>query len=137
MKRKNTPIQYALSQNIIFYDGICNLCHWMVCFVKKHDKKGIFSYRPLQEGPQAGSNLRIQADNPVTVLYQKYGQLYDRSDAVLLIAKDLGGAWRWFHYLMIIPKSWRNGIYDIVAGYRYSIFGKTDACTLPKAEPKK
>ncbi len=137
MKRNNTPAPYALSQNIIYYDGICNLCHWTVRFVKRHDRKGIFSYRTLQEGLRGGRHLFSRAGNPDTVLYQKDGRLYDRSDAVLLIAKDLGGAWRLFYYLMIIPKSWRNGVYDIVAGYRYRVFGKKEVCRLPKTGPEK
>ncbi len=117
-----------LAQNIIFYDGICNLCHWTVRFVKKQDKKGIFSYRPLQSGHHTGIDHTTRPD---TVRYQKDGKLYERSDAVLLIARDLGGAWQWFYYLKIIPESWRNGIYNTVARYRYRVFGKRDACTLP------
>ncbi len=122
MKKKDFPHSPHTTRNIIWYDGVCNLCHWSVRFVKRHDKKGIFSYKPLQQQGEA---------DPESIVYLRDKIRYDRSDAVLMILKELGGAWRWFYPLIIIPKSWCDGAYDLVARFRYRIFGRREICDAP------
>ncbi len=131
MKMKNSLHLPFTSQKIIWYDGVCNLCHWSVRLVKRHDKKGIFSYQPLQEvGLELNASTKKAETNPGTIIYQRGQKLYKRSDAVLMIARDLGGVWQWFYCLKIIPKSWRDGVYDLVAKYRYKIFGRKIQCEI-------
>jgi predicted DCC family thiol-disulfide oxidoreductase YuxK len=66
----------------------------------------------------------------------KNGNLYDRSDAVLEIAKDLSGLWPVFYFFKIIPAFLRNAVYRAVAKNRYRLFGKKDECMIPTPELK-
>ena len=34
--------------NVVIFDGVCNLCNWSVQFIIKHDPKAIFKFTSLQ-----------------------------------------------------------------------------------------
>jgi predicted DCC family thiol-disulfide oxidoreductase YuxK len=34
----------------------------------------------------------------------------------------------------IVPKRIRDGVYEIVARYRYRVFGRYDSCPIPRPE---
>ena len=53
-----------------------------------------------------------------------------RSDAVLEVFRLLGGAWKIITVLRIIPRAWRDALYDAIAKRRYRWFGKKDSCQL-------
>ncbi len=40
--------QKESQENVILYDGVCNLCWFWVQFILKRDKKHIFYFVPLQ-----------------------------------------------------------------------------------------
>jgi predicted DCC family thiol-disulfide oxidoreductase YuxK len=64
------------------------------------------------------------------VLIRKDG-VRRRSDAVLDIARQLGGAWRWLAVLSVVPRPIRDGIYDLIARNRHRWFGRNPACPVP------
>ena len=57
-----------------------------------------------------------------------------RSEAVLAIARYLGGAWRAAQILHLVPRAARDAGYDFVARFRYRLFGRYDACPLPSPD---
>ena len=59
-----------------------------------------------------------------------------KSSAVLTIAKDLSGPWSLLYIFIIVPRLFRDGIYNLIARYRYSWFGKKDQCMIPSPELK-
>jgi predicted DCC family thiol-disulfide oxidoreductase YuxK len=63
-------------------------------------------------------------------------QVFERSDAVLRIAKQLDGAWKLFSAFKIIPKFIRDACYALISSSRYRIFGKQDSCMIPSPELK-
>jgi predicted DCC family thiol-disulfide oxidoreductase YuxK len=109
----------------ITYDAECNFCRGVVKFLGKHDKKGHFSFVPLQSGE--GSELIRKAGLPEkdrnTVVYYSGGKIYLRSTAVLHILKDTGGIWSLSYVFIIIPRFIRDWVYRMVARYRYHIAG--------------
>ena len=54
-----------------------------------------------------------------------------RSSAVLRIVRYLGGFWRIFLVGYLIPREIRDSLYDVVAYWRYRVFGRYDACPVP------
>jgi predicted DCC family thiol-disulfide oxidoreductase YuxK len=56
---------------------------------------------------------------------------YERSDAALRIAKNLSGLWPTLYVYIILPRIFRDWLYNIVAHNRYKVFGKKDECWLP------
>ncbi len=68
-----------------------------------------------------------------SVVFIENGTIYTRSTAILKIARRLGGGWSLLYGFIIIPPFLRDGIYDIIAKYRYRFFGKQEKCMIPSA----
>jgi len=122
--------------NIIYFDGVCNLCNWMVTFVIKHDKRSTFSFSQLQSDFAKKLKFHVNVQNMTydTLIYQQGENYYIKSEAVLRILKEIGGVWKLFYVLKIIPKPLRDWMYDKIARSRYRLFGKMDSCMIPSKE---
>ena len=121
---------------IILFDGICNLCNGFVTFVIRRDKRNVFRFGSLQSEVAQKLLKRFGSENyDLTSIVLLDGQnIATESDAVLQIARELGGVWRLLYALIIVPKIVRDSVYRIVARYRYRIFGKRDSCMIPTPE---
>lgn len=124
------------SRPLILYDGVCGLCNRLVQFVLKHDREQIFRFAALQ-GSTAEAILRRFGENPqaLDTMYVVTGErLLARSDAAMLIAQQLGGAWRALAAMFrVLPKGIREWTYNQVARRRYRLFGRYETCPLPDA----
>ena len=124
-----------MQKGIVLFDDVCNLCNGWVDFLLKQDKKERLIFGSLQS-LSAKSILHSHSINPEalnSIIFIANGKAYRESSAVLEICKALGGFWKIFYVFKIIPPILRNGIYRLVARYRYQWFGKTNTCRLPKA----
>jgi len=120
-------------KKIIYFDGICLLCSVLVNFIMLHDKNNIFLFSALQSD-FAKKNLPNQ--NLDTVYYQNNSKIYQKSEAILKILFDLGGIWKIFIVFLILPKFLRDFFYDVVANFRYRVWGKQLECRLPSESEK-
>ena len=50
------------------------------------------------------------------------------------ITNTLGGVWSIFSAARIVPRSWRNAIYALVAKHRKDIMGTSAHCLVPTPE---
>jgi predicted DCC family thiol-disulfide oxidoreductase YuxK len=123
-------------QPIVFFDGWCGLCDKFVDFVLREDKYNIFLFSPLQ-GQTADAIIgNIATKELESIFLYDNKNLYSKSDAVLRIFSYLGGLWRLCSFMHILPKRWRDYIYNLVAQHRYKIFGKLEACKMPSSTQK-
>ncbi len=121
---------------IVFFDGYCGLCNWFVDFILKQDRNHTLLFAPLQ-GPTAQALIGVMDLSYLeSVILYDTGQIYRRSSAVLCVLKYLGGFWTIFAVLAIVPTSWRNALYDIIAKRRYRWFGKKEICRLPSPKER-
>ncbi len=124
--------------NIILFDGVCNLCNNTVSFLIKHDKNNIFKFAASQTN--AGENIIRQyslLNEGKSVIFIKDGIVFYKSDAIIEIAKLINGWPRIFKYACLFPKFLRDGVYNLIAKNRYSLFGKKETCTVPSEEDRK
>lgn len=124
--------------HIIYFDGICNYCNSIVQFIIRRDNSKKFKFAALQS---SYGQLFLKKNNLNTadfdsIIYQEVDKIFIKSDAALKIARSLGGGWKYFYYLIYLPKFIRNGIYDLIAKNRYRIFGKRDSCLIPSEDVK-
>jgi len=120
---------YKNAPPIIFFDSVCILCHYSVRFLIRLDKKKILRYSTLQ-GEKIKS-LAIETSIDSIVFYDDE-KIYYKSTAILKIFYRLGGFWKGTNIFYILPLLIRDFIYDTIAKHRYKVFGKLDACSLPK-----
>ncbi|MCI0751298.1 MAG: thiol-disulfide oxidoreductase DCC family protein [Flammeovirgaceae bacterium] len=126
------------TENIIFFDGVCNLCNGAVQFIIKRDPKNKFRFASLQSD-FAIRRLKDQGIDPQiseTIILLQNGKIFTKSRAALEISKRLSGLWPLLYSFAIIPGFLRDSIYNLIARNRYRWFGKRDACMIPTPELK-
>ena len=126
---------------IVLYDGVCGLCNRLVQFLLKRDTHDRFRFASLQS-EFAHNLLALHGADPhdldTVYVVKDYGQpgmsLLARSDAVLYMLNQLGGAWKVAAVGRVLPRALRDACYRVVARNRYRVFGKHESCMLP--DPK-
>jgi predicted DCC family thiol-disulfide oxidoreductase YuxK len=128
-----------LSNPIVFYDGVCGLCNRLVQFLLKRDRHDRLRFASLQSEFAASLLKRHGLDSrDLDTVYlvldykQSSERVLARSDAILYLLRQLGGVWGIAGLGRVLPKWVRDGIYKIIAGNRYRVFGKYDNCLLPE-----
>ena len=121
-----------MNQSVILFDGICNLCNNSVQFIIKRDHKERYQFASLQSdyGISIKENFGLPGDYTESIILLKDEKLYFRSDAALMISKDLNFPWSVLHAFIVLPKFLRDPVYNFIARNRYKWFGKKDQCTL-------
>lgn len=123
---------------VVVFDGVCNLCSSTARFIIRHDHEARFRLAVAQsaKGRALLAESGVDPDRLETFVLRKDGRIYVRSDAALEIARELGWPWRTFVILRIIPRTLRDGMYDVIARNRYRWFGRKDECMVPTADIK-
>jgi len=121
------------NKKIILFDGVCNLCDSSVQYIIKNDKKDIFRFVALQSelGQKIIKYIGVNSTVDSIILYIPKIAYYTKTDAVLLIAKELSGSVSILCYLIYTPKVIKNYIYDFIAKNRYKWYGKKESCMIP------
>jgi predicted DCC family thiol-disulfide oxidoreductase YuxK len=129
-------LKSEIPQNLLLFDGVCHLCEGVVGFLLPRDPAGRLHYGSIQSA--LGSRLYrehgLDPERPDTLLLLTPHGAFRRSDAVLEIARLLGGAWRLLLLLKVVPRTLRDAAYDALARRRYRWFGRAPACLLPRPE---
>jgi predicted DCC family thiol-disulfide oxidoreductase YuxK len=129
---------YGESQ-IIFFDGVCNLCEGTVQFLLKRNKKKNLLFASLQSnsGQQMLKHFNLPLNNFNSFVFIENGKLYQRSAGALRVTKYLSGLWPLLYAFLIVPPFIRNAVYDFVARNRYKWYGQKNECWLPTPELQK
>jgi predicted DCC family thiol-disulfide oxidoreductase YuxK len=109
-----------------------------VQFIIKRDPKRKFRFASLQSATaqQLTKDLALSGTHLYSIILIKNGRVYDRSSAILEIAKELSGLWSVMYVFRIIPRFFRDALYDWIAKNRYRFFGKKDECMIPTPDLK-
>jgi predicted DCC family thiol-disulfide oxidoreductase YuxK len=126
--------QIPSGKQVIFFDGVCNLCNGFVDFLVRRDQEGHFLYAPLQ-GETAKKLLGSDRELRSVVLWSQ-GEIREKSDAALAVLQQLGFPWPLARVFWCVPGFLRDIVYDLVASNRYSLFGKRNSCRLPSPAEK-
>jgi predicted DCC family thiol-disulfide oxidoreductase YuxK len=119
---------------IIVFDGICHVCSGGVRFLAKHRIEPPFQLIPMQssEGKSLLEQYGIDSEDPATFLVLDRGLVLTQSDASIHIMGAIGGVWRLVAIARLIPRSWRDWLYRLLARNRYRWFGRRATCYLPR-----
>jgi predicted DCC family thiol-disulfide oxidoreductase YuxK len=130
MKRPDAP------HAVVLFDGVCNLCNGFVQFIIPRDPAGYFRFAALSSEAAARvlSNARdARHEGPLvdSIVLVEDGGVYVRSTAALRIARRLEFPWFLGYGLVIVPRFFRNAIYDFIARHRLRWFGRRETCIVP------
>jgi predicted DCC family thiol-disulfide oxidoreductase YuxK len=120
---------------ILLFDGVCNLCNASVNFVIDHDPQGRIRFATLQSEEGKREIARLDPSGKTAaidcVVLLEDDRIWTCSSAALRVAYHLGGLWSLLYAFIIVPRFIRDGVYRIIAKYRYRWFGRTEACRIP------
>ena|SRR5207244_4097371 len=128
-------------EHLLLYDGVCGLCSRLLRFVLPRDRRRVFDFASLQS-PTGRAVIERAGGNPdeLTSFYviEKYrtpgAKVIARSRAALFVAAALGWPWKAAGVLGVLPTSWLDGFYDLIATHRYRVFGRREQCLVPRPE---
>lgn len=128
----------GLPEGLVLFDGVCVFCSRWVRFVIARDPAARFRFLPIQsaEGRAVAEGLGIAVDAPETNAVVLGGRALFKSDAALGVLGRLP-RWGWVRACALTPRWLRDPIYDLVAGNRYRLFGRTDACMIPTPDMRR
>lgn len=127
----------TVNKHIVFYDGDCGFCNFWIQWILKNDKKNKFLFASLQSdfGQNFLSERKLDSQNLNTIYLWKPEYYYlKKSEAIIKIAKLLGGKYSAFVLFDIFPKFISDKIYDLIAKNRKKIMNNN--CLLPTNEEK-
>ncbi|MBL7838045.1 MAG: DUF393 domain-containing protein [Bacteroidetes bacterium] len=124
------------ADNIVFFDGVCNLCNSTVQWVIKRDKKKQFKFSSLQSDFAQNFIKDPIIRKTDSIVFYHQGNFYVKSRAVLKLLGLMRFPFNLAKIALIVPNFISDGVYDIVARNRYKWFGKRDVCMIPDQNTK-
>jgi predicted DCC family thiol-disulfide oxidoreductase YuxK len=122
--------QFPDDRPIIVFDGYCAMCSGFARFVLRHDRRGAFRLVPAQSG--LGRALYVHYDlDPLdyeTNILIENGVAWFKAEGSMRIAEQLGFPWRLATVFRLLPRAWREMLYDVLARNRLRIFGRREVC---------
>jgi predicted DCC family thiol-disulfide oxidoreductase YuxK len=124
---------------IILIDDECVMCNWIVHFIYRYDREGVFKFAGLKSaaGKKYCEKYSIPPSIPESVILLEVEEYSTASLAVERIFKKLPG-WVWLgKILSFFPRKFSDRIYRVIARNRYGLFGKLKSCKIIPGLEKK
>ncbi|MFM2224204.1 MAG: hypothetical protein RJA07_406 [Bacteroidota bacterium] len=125
-------------QNIVLFDGVCNMCNSTVDFLMKIDKNKTLKFASLQSDFAKEKIREINFTTTInSLIFVKNNTPYFYSDAVAFLLIEIGGGYLWIgKIILLFPKFIRDTVYKFIAKHRYQWFGKRNVCRMPNEEER-
>lgn len=122
-----------INEKIILFDGECKLCSAWVPFVINRDLRKNFKFSSVQspKGQELLNSIGMPTDSFETMVLLTDEKAYYKSDAFLLVIKELKKPWPLLNIFKFFPAGFRNWTYDRIALNRYKLFGRNNYCMIP------
>ena len=123
-------------KDIVVFDGVCVLCNRFFNWLIKNDKDEKFMYTNFQSNFCKKNNLKLKEINSVAVIKTNGEKIY-KVQAVYYILKKIDRYFIVQILLKLLPLFLTNICYDLIANFRYRIFGKYETCIIPNENVRK
>lgn len=133
-------LQLIMEQNrenkIVFYDGDCGFCNYIVGFILENEKNEMLCFAPLQSGFAqtllAEKEIKI---NYSTFYYLKDNRIYSKSKGFFELLKELRFPYRVLRIFRFLPLFLTDAVYDFVAKRRRRL--QNPKCYFPTPSQRK
>jgi predicted DCC family thiol-disulfide oxidoreductase YuxK len=121
---------------VVIFDGVCKFCNRSVQFLLRHERHPVLRFAAAQSttGSALLAHFGLLIDGLNTVVLIERGKAYGKSDAALHFVTYLRWPWQWLRLGWVLPRRFRNWLYDGLAARRYAWFGKSETCMVPTPE---
>lgn len=124
---------------IIIFDGECNFCNFYINKLISIDKSTIFFFTSYSSktAKKLLEQHHLPPDFRDSFILSINNSYFMKSNAIIQILLKLGFFWKLLGGLLfLIPKSWRDFIYDYIAKNRYKISKRYNSCQIPTSETR-
>jgi predicted DCC family thiol-disulfide oxidoreductase YuxK len=126
-------------KQIVFFDGVCNLCNGWIDFLAPRLKSNRAQSESVHFASLQGKTAaELKITNGLkSIVFLRESETLVESDAVLAVFGLLRFPWPLFRLFKFIPRTVRDGIYRWVARNRYRWWGKRAICRVPTEADRK
>jgi len=119
---------------IVVFDGVCALCSRSIQFLLRHDRAGRFRLATAQSllGTALYTHYGLRTPDYDSFVLIADGTLWLKSDAVIRVLVELGFPRSTLWALKLVPRAFRDALYDLVARNRFRLFGRRATCYVPE-----
>jgi len=128
------PYGDHMNKPIILYDAACRLCCGLVGFFRPRLPETRFIALQSETGLRLRRTMNMSGDMTSIVYLDDRGK-FVKTDAVIAIARTMNGLWPLAGAMRIVPRKFRDFLYDTIARNRYHWFGTCEPCN-PTTEIK-
>ena len=127
-----TVPEFDDTQPLVVFDGDCVFCSRSMRLLSWMDRQLRIRMTPAQGalGQALYRHAGLPTDRFETFLVLSEGRIFQRSDALVALARQLPNPWRMLRLLALVPRRPRDFAYGLVARHRYRLFGRREACGL-------
>ncbi len=124
---------------VILFDGECNFCNYFVNLLIKYDHNDKFLFAPLNSdfGKRQLEILGIKHLSNDTLVLIEGKNSYIKSDAVIVILRELNNWTKLFLIIKYLRKKLRDLLYDLIAKNRKEFILRKNYCLIPDDKIKK
>jgi predicted DCC family thiol-disulfide oxidoreductase YuxK len=117
---------------IIIFDGHCVLCSAWARFLLRHDRRRLYRLLPAQTplGEALHRHYGLDPQDYETNILLANGVAWFKSEGSIRMFEGLGFPWSLAAVLRVLPRSWRDALYSLVARNRLTWFGRREVCML-------
>ncbi|MBU4539516.1 MAG: DUF393 domain-containing protein [Weeksellaceae bacterium] len=126
------------SKYYVFYDGECGFCSYWIRWILKNDRKNQFLFSSLQSefGQKFLNERGLESKQFSTLFLWKPNSFYlTKSQAVLKIARILGGKYALLGNLNFFPGFISDSVYNIISENRLKL--ASQQCLVPTESERK
>jgi predicted DCC family thiol-disulfide oxidoreductase YuxK len=133
---------------LVVFDGNCRLCNGWVRWLIRRDtcdrlRFAASSWPAVAELKAANAGIATTNNGPTTIVVfwrplRIEQEMLVRSAAVLAVLRELPGIWPIIAEILgWVPRFLADAVYNLVARWRYHIWGRLESCPIPTAEERK
>lgn len=127
---------------VLFFDGECGLCNRCVRLLLRMDRGARLRFAPLQSelAQRYLRSKQLPTEDFDSLVFvpdwnqREAGVPLLRTNGVIGALRAVGGIGAVLAWVRIIPASWRDAAYKLVARWRYRLWGEWKPRPLPRAE---
>ena len=126
---------YEEQELIVVIDGVCVMCNEFARFIVFFNDRARLMWAQNPKAIEFLRTLGISFDDGMrSIVVARKGKVYRGSDGLIQVLLTMNFLLRCLGYLMMLfPRVIREYVYNKVASNRYSVFGKTEKCSLPSS----
>ena len=121
---------------VLVIDGHCVMCNSLAIWISKRDKENILKITNFDSNYVKENYQNIKSGKNVILINEIEQNVFGKSNAIIQCLKIIGYRKKMLCLMNLIPNVIRDFVYDLIAKFRYKIFGKKESCEINSKIPE-